>query len=327
MTGVESRYFLRINGHPLGGTDNDSGNAIALDASGDAYIAGGTSSSDFPTTTGAFQTTYGGGNLDAFVFELNSNGTALVYSTYLGGSNDDVAVGIALDSSDNAYIVGSTGSSPFPTLNPIQPNLNGASNGFVTKLNFSGSALVYSTYLGGNDDFAAAVALDSSGNAYVTGSTQNTTFPTTPGAFQTTCGSCGSNPALDNAFVTVINAAGSGYVYSTFLGGNNNDQGRLIRRHSRKVCGPGIPRYVNIGARTIDRDGAEGTDPGRSAWGGNNDAFVSEINSAGSQLIFSTYLGGSKNENTQAASTPLPPLLTRSWPSTRRQPSPSRPRR
>ncbi|MGA7047429.1 MAG: SBBP repeat-containing protein, partial [Candidatus Sulfotelmatobacter sp.] len=83
----------------VGGTDNDSGNAIALDASGDAYIAGGTSSSDFPTTTGAFQTTYGGGNLDAFVFELNSNGTALVYSTYLGGSNDDVAVGIALDSS------------------------------------------------------------------------------------------------------------------------------------------------------------------------------------------------------------------------------------
>ena len=132
----------------VGGSGNDAGNAIAVDSSGDAFVAGVTASTtDFPTTNGALQTTFGGGDLDAFVFELNPAGTSLTYSTYLGGTGDDAANGIALDSSRNSYIVGSTTSTDFPTHDAIQSSIAGQSNGFVTKLNPSGNALVYSTYL------------------------------------------------------------------------------------------------------------------------------------------------------------------------------------
>jgi hypothetical protein len=137
----------------VGGSGNDSGNAIALDASGDAFVAGGTTSStDFPTTPGAKQTTFGGGSLDAFVFELTSSGGSLTltYCTYLGGNGDDVANGIALatDGSRDAFVVGSTRSSNFPITSPaVQSNFIGTADGFLTKLNSSGSAWLYSTYL------------------------------------------------------------------------------------------------------------------------------------------------------------------------------------
>jgi hypothetical protein len=269
----------------VGGSGSDSGNFIAVDASGDAFVAGGTSSSDFPVTTGAFQTSFKGGSLDAFVFKLNPGGTALTYSTYLGGTGSDFAVGLAVDGSGNAYVIGSTGSTDFPTLNPIQKQLNGTTNGFVTKLNPSGSALVYSTWLGGGTgDFASAVALDSSDKAYVTGGTQNGTFPHTTGAFQTTCGSCSGG--LNNAFVTVINAAGSNYVYSTFLGGADNDEGL------------GIAVDSSGDAYVTGMTDSSTTFPIKSAYqstygGGLNDVFVSELNPAGTALIYSTFLGGS----------------------------------
>ncbi len=164
----------------VGGSGADSGNAIAVDASSNVFVAGGTGSSNFPTTTGALQTTYGGGGLDAFVFELASSGASLIYSTYLGGTGNDAASGLALDSSGDAYLVGLTYSTDFPTHSPIQGSLAGASNGFVAKINSSGNALTFSTYLGGGTgDFASAVALDSSNNVYVTGATQNSTFQTT----------------------------------------------------------------------------------------------------------------------------------------------------
>jgi hypothetical protein len=269
----------------VGGSGTDSGNAIAVDAAGDAFVAGGTSSTDFPTS-GGFQKTPGG-DLDAFVFELNPDGTALTYSSYLGGAGDDSAVGIALDSSGNAYVVGSTESTNFPTLNPIQKQLNGASNGFVTKLNSSGGALVYSTWLGGGTgDFASAVALDSSGNAYVTGGTQNTTFPTTTGAFQTTCGSCGGG--LDDAFVTVINSAGSGYVYSTFLGGSSTDEGLGIAVDSSGDA------YVTGLTMSTDFPTKSPLQP--IYGGGTDDAFVTALNPRGTALIYSTYLGGSQSD-------------------------------
>jgi hypothetical protein len=268
----------------IGGSGDDSGNAIALDAAGDAFVAGGTSSSDFPTAGTPLQKASGGG-LDAFVFELNPGGTALTYSTYVGGTGSDVANGLAVDSSGNAYLVGSTGSANFPTLNPIQKQLNGTANGFVTKLNASGSALVYSTWLGGGTgDFASAVAVDSSGNAYVTGGTASTHFPVTNGAYQAACGSCSGG--LDNAFVTVINAAGSGYVYSTFLGGADNDQGL------------GIAVDSSGDAYVTGMTDSSTTFPIKSAYqstygGGLNDAFVTELNPAGTALIYSTFLGGS----------------------------------
>ena len=225
----------------LGGSGNDTGNAITLDSAGNVYVAGQTSSADFPVTAGAFQTTYHGSNNgpNAFVTKLNPAGAALVYSTYLGGSGGainlmatlalwggDVATGLAIDSSGNAYVTGSTASANFPvtqgayqTTNNDQPpcagGCIGGCNAFISELNSTGSALVYSTYLGGNGinpgdfvgvaefgngDQATALALDSSGNVYVTGSAVSYDFPVTGGAFKTTL-----NSQLGNAFVAKLN--------------------------------------------------------------------------------------------------------------------------
>ena len=274
----------------VGGSGNDAGNAIAVDASGNAFVAGETTSAtDFPTTNGALQTAFGGGGLDAFVFELNSAGTKLTSSTYLGGTGDDVANGIAVDSSGNTYIVGSTTSTNFPTHNPVQVAGDGTSSGFVTKLNSSGTALVFSTYLGGSgNDFAAGVALDSSNNVYVTGASQNPSFRTTLGAFQTTCGSDGAcNGGLPDAFVTVFKADGSGFVYSTFLGGESADQGYGIAVDSASDA------YVT--GATLS-SGFPLKSPIQKTYGGSQDGFVAALNPAGSALLYSTYLGGSLND-------------------------------
>jgi Beta-propeller repeat len=269
------------------GTNGDSGNAIAVNqTTGDAFVAGGTSSTNFPTTNGVFQTALGSGAVsNAFVFELNPGGSTLTYSTYLGGSDDDVANGIAVDSSGNAYIAGLTSSSDFPTLNPLQTYPGTTHNGFVTKLNSSGTALVYSTYLalgGVAGDSVNAIALDLSDNAYVTGVTSGTGFYTTSGAFQTTCG---CSDGTTNAFVTVINAAETGYVYSTFLGGSGSDAGDGIAVDSS-------------GSAYVTGDTESSNFPLMSAlqptYGGATDAFVTKFNPTGSALVYSTYLGGSE---------------------------------
>jgi Beta-propeller repeat len=190
----------------LGGSGNapfgfgDYANGIAVDSSGNAYVTGVTLSSNFPTTAGAFQTTFGGGRNDAFVSKLNASGSALVYSTYLGGSNNDQGNGILADSSGNAYVTGFTESSNFPTTpGAFQTTLGGVGNAFVSKLNSSGSGLVYSTYLGGGSvDQSHGIALDPLGNAYITGGTESSNFPTTPGVFQTTFG------GNQNAFVSKL---------------------------------------------------------------------------------------------------------------------------
>ncbi len=271
----------------IGGSGEDSGNAIAVDGSGNAFVAGGTGSTDFPHN-GGYQTALKG-PLDAFVFELNSTGTALTYSTYLGGTGDDYASGIAI-LGGNAYVVGSTFSLDFPTLNPIQSTLNGISNGFVAEVSSSGNALVYSTYLGGGTgDFAAGVAVDSSGNAYVTGATPNSSFPVTSSAFQKTCGSDGTcNGGLPDAFVTVINAAGNAYVYSTFLGGEGIDQGFAIAVDSAGDA------YVT----GLTQSGAHFPlkSPLYATLGGTQDTFVTELNPSGSALVYSTFLGGSLSD-------------------------------
>ena len=165
----------------LGGSGPDSGNSIAVDGSGNVYIAGQTASLNFPTSSPIQATN--GGPLDAFVAKLNPTGSALIYSTYLGGSSTDIARSIAIDAAGNAYITGETFSSNFPVLNALHPtfsDLSGSADAFVAELNSSGSALVYSTYLGGHgDENGNSIAVDSAGNAYVTGSTQSRNFPTT----------------------------------------------------------------------------------------------------------------------------------------------------
>src|SRR5206468_3186724 len=162
-----------------------------------AYVAGFTSSTDFPTTPGAAQTTFGGGVEDAFVTKLNPTGSALVYSTYLGGSVSDRGSAIAVDAAGNAYVTGNTSSMDFPTTpGTAQTTIGGGGeDAFVTKLNATGSALVYSTYLGGSGfDESGGIAVDGADNAYVTGHTSSLNFPTTPGAFQTAFG--GSDDAF-----------------------------------------------------------------------------------------------------------------------------------
>jgi hypothetical protein len=207
----------------LGGSRSDYGFAIAVDGGGSAYITGSTSSPDFPTTPGAFDTNYNGG-YDAFVTKLTPDGSALAYSTYLGGSGEDDGIGIAVDGAGNAYVTGETMSNDFPTTpGAFQTTLNGDFNAFVTKLTADGSALAYSTFLGGsNFDGGDNIGVDGGGNAYVTGYTRSNDFPTTPDAFQTT------RNGDYNAFVTKLTADGSALAYSTFLGGSRRDSGRGI---------------------------------------------------------------------------------------------------
>ena len=195
----------------LGGSSTDHFHSIAVDSAGNAYVAGDTSSIDFPTAN-AIQPTITG-RLDAFVTKFNADGSALIYSTYLGGGNDDTVYGIVVNSSGNAYLAGWTFSGDFPTKNAFQSASGGGADTFVTKINAAGSALVYSTYLGGTDtDFGRGIAVDSFGNAYVTGFTYSVDFPT-KNAFQS------ANAGIPDAFVTKVSPGGSTLVYSTYLGG------------------------------------------------------------------------------------------------------------
>ena len=173
----------------LGGSGGiDGGNEIALDGAGNAYLPGITQSADFPTTAGAFDTTFNGGIFDAFVTKLNASGAALGYSTFLGGSGADRGYGVALDGAGNAYLTGYTESTDFPTTaGAFDTTYNGGGDAFVTKLDATGAALGYSTFLGGSGvDLGYGVALDGAGSAYLTGFTNSANFPTTAGAFDTT---------------------------------------------------------------------------------------------------------------------------------------------
>jgi len=271
----------------LGGSGADSGNAIAVDLSGNAYVAGATASANFPTAH-PFQGSNGGGANDAFVAKLNPNGDGLVYSTYLGGSGVDVASAIAVDFSGAAYVAGNTKSTNFPTASPFQGANAGGSDAFVTKLNSSGGGLVYSTYLGGsNADSAAGIAIDSLGNAYVTGLTMSTDFPaasSTSSPFQS------ANAGGADAFVTKFNPAGSALVYSTYLGGSGDDHGSAIAvDQSGNAYVTGVTDSTNFPT-------ASPTTPFQSSNGGSNDAFVTKLNPAGSALVYSTYLGGSGDD-------------------------------
>jgi hypothetical protein len=182
-----------------------------VDGLGSAYVTGFTTSTNFPISSPIEGTNAGG--IDVFVTKLNPSGSALVYSTYLGGSSDDFGQSIAVDSSGTAYITGQTDSANFPTVSPIQGSLAGGSDAFISKLNSSGSALLYSTYLGGNaDDKGNAIAVDISGSAYIAGSTTSANFPTM-NPIQ------GSNAGGTDVFVAKLSPSGSALVYATYLGG------------------------------------------------------------------------------------------------------------
>jgi uncharacterized repeat protein (TIGR01451 family) len=269
----------------LGGSGIDSGQGIAVDSAGNAHVTGYTDSLNFPAVN-AVQAAYGGGGLDAFVAKLNAAGTALVYSSYLGGSDTDQGAGIAVDGAGNAVVAGDTASTNFPTANALQAALGGNPDGFVTKLNAAGSALVYSTYLGGSGfDRASGVAVDAAGSAYVSGVTVSTNFPTV-NAVQA------SNGGSVDAFVTKLNAAGTALVYSTYLGGANGEQA-----HAIAVDGAGNA-FVAGSTSSTNFPTANALQAG---YAGAIDAFATKLNAAGTAFVYSTYLGGSGTDEAFAA--------------------------
>jgi Beta-propeller repeat len=286
----------------IGGSGNDEAEGIAVDGSGNAYLAGDTISSDFPRVNqipGACQGACGGGSLfDAFVTEINAAGSALVYSSYVGGSDEDLGLGIAVDGSGNAYLTGRTFSTDFPRVNQIPGACTGtcgsggnSDDGFVTKINAAGNALVYSNYVGGSGlDEAVGIAVDGSGNAYLTGDTTSTDFPRVNQILAACQGSCGTSQSNGDAFVTKVNPAGSALVYSSYLGGSFGDAGRSIAvdvSGNAYVTGDtNSPDFPNVNPIPGACQGGCGT-------GSSVDAFVTEVNSAGNALAYSSYLGGS----------------------------------
>ncbi|MDQ1336313.1 MAG: hypothetical protein QG552_3263, partial [Thermodesulfobacteriota bacterium] len=213
-TGVSGAASLVYSTY-LGGTGSDFGYGIDVDASGYAYLAGHTTSADFPTST-AYQATLKG-DADAFITKLSSTGSALSYSTYLGGTDVDSGYGIAVDASGNAYVTGQTYSNNFPTLGPFQAAVGGLSDAFITKLSSAGNTLSFSTYLGGSGaDYGSDIAVDASGRAYVAGYTSSGNFPTKD-PFQA------SFAGWSDAFITKLSTNGSALLYSTYLGGSDSD--------------------------------------------------------------------------------------------------------
>ena len=264
----------------LGGTGADSGWGIAIDTNGAAYVSGRTMSPNFPTQT-PYQSSFGGIQ-DAFVAKLVPGGDMLAYSTFLGGSDTEWPGRIAVDSSGNAYLVGITSSSNFPTKSPFQPLYGGMSDAFVTKLASSGSSLVYSTFLGGSStDNSASIALDTNGAAYVVGSTSSDDFPTAS-PYQP------SRRMGMDAFVAKLKPSGGALDYSTYLGGGKNDSG-------------GDVAVDTSGAAFVVGTTASSDFPLASAFQpsnlGKDDAWVMKLASTGSTLVYSSYLGGTGFES------------------------------
>ncbi len=312
----------------LGGSRDDAGTAIAIDSTGAAYITGATGSQDFPVTASAFQSRLkgiGGEPIkqtgypswdpgDAFVAKLDPTGSQLVFSTYLGGTNDDVAWTLALDASNNVYVGGCTISRDFPTTaGALQRTYGGTEeqnefmnlgDGFVAKLTANGSALMYSTYFGGpGDDCVSALAVDRSGNVYMTGSTSSSRMQTTAGAFQPAYAGYQSLPFLieqlyGDAFVAKLNPSGSGLIYLSYLGGSANDAGTAIAVDSGGIA------YVTGFTDSTDFPQAGGPLQSRMAGHGGQgqfmfygDAFLTVVNPAGTSLAYSSYYGGNFDDN------------------------------
>jgi hypothetical protein len=268
----------------LGGTRVDMGQRIAVDAVGNAYLTGTTTSPDFPATTGA---PIASDRDEVFVAKVNPEGSALVYATYLGGTGNDRGRDVAIDPAGHAYLTGFTDSADFPVRNAVQPTPGGSlGDAFVAELSTAGDALVYATYLGGSRrDIGESIAVDPSGNAYVTGSTISSDFPTTAHAFQPALG--GIDPSQD-AFVTKVAPGGTALVYSTFLGGGEGDGGIGIAVNARGNA------YVTGVTGSGDFPRVRPFQP--FAFRGIVDAFVTKVSEDGSSLVYSGNLGGDETD-------------------------------
>ena len=288
----------------LGGSMQDAGDAIAVDGAGNAYVVGFTGDANFPTTTGAVQSANNTGGYNtvgtAFVAKLNSSGTALVYSTYIGGSTYDYATAVAVDNSGDAYVAGYTSSTDFPTISGgVQTKYKSSfnqDNAFVAKLNPAGTALVYSTYLGGSGtasggDQANAIAVDASGNAYVAGFTYSTNFPVTAGSIQT------ANNSGVAAFLSTLNSSGTALRYSTYLGGSYNTQANGIALDSTDNS------YIAGLTSSPDFPVASGVLQGSNQAASNNgsNAFVAKLNLSAANLSPTFTVTATPNNPSQTA--------------------------
>ncbi len=266
----------------LGGSGYDIGRSIAVDALGNAFVTGGTQSTSFPTAN-AFRATLAGG-LDGFLTGFTPDGGSLIFSTYLGGSGEDEARDVALDIYGNVYTTGYTKSSNFPTKNAYDTSLSGSVDAFVTKLPSSGSSPIYSTYLGGStSDSAMGIVVDEEGSAYVAGFTYSIDFPTL-NAYDNLKG------VSSDVFVTKITASGSGLAYSTFVGGNGYEIARGIAVDGyRSLYVTGYTQSSDFPTQSAYDDTYGG--------GGMRDGFVLKLVPAGNDLVYSTYLGGSGDDD------------------------------
>jgi hypothetical protein len=270
----------------LGGVYEDYGRSIAIDAGGNVYVVGETLSTDLPTTPGAYDTSRSN-NTDVFVSKFNSGLTSLLASTFLGGSfNHDRGYSIAVDAGGNVYVTGATYSTNFPTTRGAYDTAgNGRWDVFVSKFNSGLTSLLASTFLGRNsDEYGYSIAIDAGGNVYVTGETLSSDFPTTPGAYDTSY-----NSGYHDAFVSKFNSGLTSLLASTFLGGGSGDYGRSIA-----VDAGG---NVFVTGNTWSKDFPTTSGVYTIAHnGGNDDAFVSKLNSGLTSLLASTFLGGYSND-------------------------------
>ena len=255
----------------LGGGSDDRGYSIAVDGAGQAYITGYTLSTDFPAASGPGYDTSFNGSYDTFVVKLNATGTALLYATFLGGSAADWGEDIAVDGAGQAYLTGSTSSTDFPAASGpgYDTSLNGYDDAFVVKLNATGTALVYATFLGGgSEDYGWSIAVDQSGQAYITGETESANFPAALGPGYDT-----SHNGSYDAYVVKLNATGTALVYATFLGGGENDTGcEIAVDQSGQV-------YITGGTQSTNFPAAFG--PGYdTSFNGSYDAFVLKLATA-----------------------------------------------
>jgi hypothetical protein len=296
LNGAEDAFVVKLNAAGtrilystyLGGSNIDAANAIAVDSFGEAYVGGDTSSTDFPVLNGAYTSNHGG--QDGFIAKLTTSGTAIVYSTYLGGTATDHVAAIAVNAAGNAYVTGSTYSVNFPVSQAVQASTGGNQDAFVTELLPGGNALVFSTYLGGTSGFAGlpeqgqAIAVDSTGNIYVAGTTSSSNFPVTSSALQQSY--AGGN--LDG-FLTQYSPGGQRMLYSSFLGGSSLDQVNALVVDSFG--------YVTVTGDTSSLD-FPNTRGAQKQLNGNYDAFVTKFlfSASGCTLINSSYLGGAGSD-------------------------------
>ncbi len=288
----------------LGGTDdNDEMETLAVDSAGALYVAGQTNSIDYPVTPGAIQPAHNGmGQFDAFVAKLNPAGTAFEYVTYLGGSQNERAHIVRVDAAGNAYVAGETDSVNFPTsAGAAQTTSGGAQDVFVAKLNPTGTALLYSTYLGGaggepESTRLGGLVIDASGDVIIYGDTNSLDFPTSPGAPQTTRGNPNALQFDQDAFLTRINADGTAFVFSTYLGGSGFEEpGDPTQEHTLLEVDAAGTAWIAGTTESANFPASAGAFDATFG-GGLNDGFVAHIDTSAGSILYSTYIGGAGDD-------------------------------